>query len=122
MPTAGDRPGPALVGQGYGMTMTPLPLNSVQFSSKGLSRTMAVQSLYAARTPTNTVEVSARFLSCADKPATVMVRTSFMRASTAPAEAPSAWKTVYLQPRAIAMYSELSVSTDTAIYLIEVMQ
>jgi hypothetical protein len=121
-PTGGDRLGPALVGQAYGMAMTPLPLNSVQFGSDAASRSMAVQNLYAARTPTNTVEVSARFVSCLDKPAMVLVRASFLRANSAPAEPPSAWKSVYLEPRATAVYSELSTSIDAAHYLIEVMR
>jgi hypothetical protein len=119
-PTGGDRLGPALVGQPYGMAMTPLPLNSVQFGSDAASRSVAVQSLYAARTQTSTVEVSARFLSCQDKAATVLVRTSFLRANSAPAEPPSAWKSLYLEPRATAVYSELSTSIDAAHYLIEV--
>jgi hypothetical protein len=119
-PTGGDRPGPALVGQAYGMAMTPIPLNSVQFGSNDASRSLAVQSLHAVRTATGTVELSARFVSCLDTPTTVLVRTSFLRASTAPAEAPSAWRSVYLSPRATAIYSELSISLDAATYLIEI--
>ena len=121
-PIGGERPGPALVGQAYGMAMTPLPLNSVQFGSDAASRSMAVQNLYAARTATSTVEVSARFLSCLDKPTTVLVRTSFLRENSAQAEPPSAWKAVYLEPRATAVYSEMSTSIDAAHYLIEVMR
>lgn len=119
-PVAPDRPGPALVGQTYGMTITPLPLNSVQFSGGEIARSTAIQNLYASRTPMNTVEISARFVSCADTPATLMVRTSFLRANTSPAEPASAWKAVYLQPRGTAVYTELSISLDAASYLIEV--
>lgn len=120
LPATQDRTGPALVGQRYGMAMTPMPLNSVQFSGQDVARAMAVQNLYAARTPTGTVQVSARFVSCLDQPASVRVRTSFMRADTAPAEAPTPWRLVFLEPRATALYSELSVSTDATAYLIEV--
>ena len=114
------RSGPALVGQAYGMAMTPLPLNSVQFGSAALSRSVAVQKLYAERTPADMVQISARLVSCMDAPGVVRMRTTFMRADTAPAEAPSAWKVVHLEPRATALYSELSVTRDAASYLIEI--
>lgn len=119
-PIAGNRTGPALVGQSYGMAMTALPLNSVQFGSNVVAQSMAIQSLHAARTATNTVQVFARFVSCLDSASMVMVRTSFLRADTAPAEAPSAWKAVHMLPRGTAIYDESSVSLDAAHYLIEV--
>jgi len=121
-PIASNRPGPALVGQSYGMAMTALPLNSVQFGSNAAAQSMAIQSLHAARTATNTVQVLARFVSCLDSASMVQVRTSFLRADTSPAEAPSAWKTVHLLPRGTAVYDESSVSLDAAHYLIEVMK
>ena len=117
-----SRPGPALVGQSYGMQMTAMPLNSVQYGSHRASQLMAVQSLFSERSPTDTVQVTARFVSCADRPQVVRVRTSFLRSSQAPAEAPSAWKQVFLEPRATAVYTELSISRDVANYLIEVAQ
>jgi hypothetical protein len=120
VPANAVRSGPALVGQTYGMAMTPLPLNSVQFDSHTAAGMLAVQSLFAERSPTDTVQVTARFVSCADRPAAIRVRTSFMRASTAPAEAPTAWKTVHLEPRATAVYTEYSTSREVASYLIEV--
>ncbi len=122
LPAQSVRSGPALVGQSYGMAMTPLPVNSVQFGSRSASQVMAVQSLFAERSPTDTVQVVARFVSCADRATAVRVRTSFLRASLAPSEPPSAWKTVYLEPRATAVYTELSVATDVAHYLLEVGQ
>lgn len=120
LPSTQERPGPALVGQRYGMAMTPIPLDSVQFGGPETARAMAVQNLYATRTPTGTVQVSARFVSCLDQPASVRVRTSFVRADTSPAEAPTPWRLVFLEPRATALYSELSASTDASAYLIEV--
>jgi hypothetical protein len=119
-PTASDRPGPALVGQAYGMAMTPMPLNSVQFGSTDAATSLAVQNLYAERVPSNIVQVSARLVSCLDVPTSVRVRTSFFRSDTAPSEEPSAWKTVFLEPRATALYRESSVSRDTSAYLIEI--
>jgi hypothetical protein len=102
------------------MVMTPLPLNSVQFGSVEVSQALAVQNLYAERGPTDVVVISARFVSCLDTATSVRVRTSFMRANTAPAEEPSAWKTVFLEPRSTALYRESSISRDAATYLIEI--
>ena len=122
-PVANARPaGAALVGQPYGAAMTPMPLNSVQFGAADLAKAMAVQNLYAARTATGTVQLNVRFVSCLDVPASVLVRTSFMRTDTSPAEAPTPWKLVHLPPRATALYSELSASLDATTYLVEVGQ
>lgn len=116
------RTGPALVGQHYGMQMSPLPLNSVQFDSSDTAQAMAVQQLYAERTPTNSVRVTARLVSCGDRPRAVRMRTTFLRQTQATAEAPTAWKTVHLTARGLAHYEELSVSPDAHFYLIEIAQ
>jgi len=100
--------------------MTALPLNSVQFGSHAVASALAVQNLYASRTPNDTVQVVARLVSCTDQPSSVKIRTSFLKADTAPSEPPSAWKIVFLQPRSTAVYAELSTSHDTAAYLIEI--
>jgi hypothetical protein len=117
----GDRAGmPALVGLQYGEQATAIPLNSVQFSSWDAAKTLAVQRLSAGRTAANTVEVAARFVSCSNQPQTVRVRTSFLDANQAATEAPSAWRTVYLQPHLTANYSERSTATTVQSYLIEI--
>jgi hypothetical protein len=112
--------GPALVGQSYGLTMTPLPLNSVQFTSVEASQSIAVQNLYAERASTDVVQLTVRLVSCLDAPISVRVRTSFMRSNTSPAEEPSAWKTVHVEPRATALYRENSTSREAAAYLVEI--
>ena len=112
---------PALVGLEYGERASPIPLDSVQFSSMEAARSLSIQRLSAVRTPTNTVEVAARFVSCQNKAFAVRVRTSFMDASQAPTEQASAWQTVYLQPHLTAAYTERSLSTKVANYLIEIM-
>jgi hypothetical protein len=119
-PMKGARPGAALVSQEYGPQMTPIPLNSVQFSDWSIARSLAVQHLFASRTPTDTVQVVARLVSCVDRELTVKVRTSFLDANQAPVEGTSAWQTVYLTPRLTATYSERSTSKGVASYLIEV--
>ena len=121
-PNGSARPGPALVGQTYGMQMTPIPLDGVQFDSHGTAARVAVQQLWAARTPTDTVAVQARFVSCMDAPSQISVRTSFMRADGTPVEAPSAWKRLFLTPHALALYSESSVGRDVRHYVVEVAQ
>jgi hypothetical protein len=68
MPASSARPGPALVGQTYGMAMTPLPLNSVQFGTVEASQSLSVQNLYAERSSTDVVLLSVRLVSCLDTP------------------------------------------------------
>ena|SRR5260221_565352 len=122
-PMGGDRTaGPALVGHEYGPQTSPIPLNSVQFSSVDAAKSLAVQNLFAARTPGNTTSVTARFISCSAVTVAVRVRTSFMDANQAPTEPASAWQTVFLQPHLIATYAENSTSRNVANYLIEIMR
>jgi hypothetical protein len=122
-PMKGDRTGgPALVGHEYGPQTTPIPLNSVQFSDRSAANSLAVQNLYAARTPANTTSVTARLISCSDSSLAVRVRTSFMDADQAPTEPASAWQTVILQPHLTATYAENSTSRNVANYLIEIIQ
>jgi hypothetical protein len=119
-PEKGNRGGPALVGQEYGMQATPIPLNSVQFSNWPTVKNLSVQRLFAVRTPSDTVQVTARFISCADTALVIRVRTSFLDANQAPTEPTSAWQTVSLQPRLTAVYAEKSTSKKATNYLIEI--
>mgnify|MGYP006299970003 CR=1 FL=1 len=114
------RPGMALVGQQYGPQMTPMPLDSIQFTDTESLEKVAVQHLSATRTPTQVTRVTARFVSCVDEPVAIRVRTSFLDGVQRPAEPSSAWRTVHLQPRLTAAYSELSTSVEVANYLLEV--
>lgn len=122
-PPTGARPagpGPALVNQEYGTVATPIPTNAVLFTHEALARGVSVQALFAARTETGTVQVSARLVSCLDQALVLRARTSFMQKSTAPAEAPSAWQNVYLPARATAVYMERSLGAEeVALYLVE---
>jgi hypothetical protein len=111
---------PALVGVEYGTRATAIPLNSVQFSSWAAERSVSVEQLAASRASTNTVAVTARFLSCSDRDAAIRVRTSFFDAHQLATEPASAWQTVYLHPHLTAAYSEQSISTAVTNYLIEI--
>jgi hypothetical protein len=115
------RAGPALVGQEYGVQSTPIPLNSVQFADWGVAKELAVQHLFASRTPTNTVQLTARFISCSDEAVSLKVRVSFLDANQLPTEPTSAWQTVFLQPRLTAVYAERSAAKNVSSYLVEVM-
>lgn len=99
---------------------TPIPLEAVQFVDKGLGRKMMVQSLMAQKTPTDTVELVARLINCTDKPLQVQARSSFMSGAMAPIEPTSGWQRLFLQPRAMGVYTEKSISRDPAHYLVEV--
>jgi hypothetical protein len=113
--------GPALVQQAYGTAHTPIPANAVLFTHEGLAAHVAVQGLFAGRTEAGTVEVSARLVNCTDQPVALRARTSFLAASTAPAEPASAWQPVFLAPRATAVYQERSLGRErVASYLIEI--
>lgn len=112
---------PALVGKDYGLAMTPIPLDAVQMTNRALAASVAIQSVAARRTATDTVQVTSRFVNCTDKTINMQVRTSFMDASQVPTEPVSAWRTVFVPPRATAVYQENSIGRGAvAHYLIEV--
>lgn len=113
--------GAALVGQEYGEQSTPIPLNSVQFADWGTAKKLAVQHLFASRTPASTVQLTARFISCSDEVVSIKVRASFLDSNQMPTEATSAWQPVFLQPRLTAVYSERSTAKNVSSYLVEVM-
>jgi hypothetical protein len=110
--------GSALVAQEYG-SISPIPLDAVQFTDRKLSKEVAVQSLQASRTPTNTVQVTARLINCTDSAVVVGARSNFMDGSQAAIEAQTAWQNVVLQPRAMGVYQESSLSKAVERYVVE---
>ena len=111
--------GPALVAN-VPKSMTPIDLNAVQFTDKPLTRQVLVEGLFARRTETDTVEVTARFVNCTDKPLQVQARSSFMDLTQAPTEPVSAWTQVFIPPKGTGTYRERSMSRDDVqYYLIE---
>jgi ABC-type molybdate transport system substrate-binding protein len=79
------------------------------------------QDLFVRRTPAGSVEVTARIANCTDKPVEIHARASFMDEQKFPTEDPSAWQTVFLTPRSIGTYREVSIGgSNVAYYLIEV--
>ena len=111
--------GPVLVANVPG-SMTPIDLNAVQMTDKALTRAMVVEGLWAQRTATETLMVTARFVNCTDKPLVVRARSSFMDSNQIPTEPVSVWRTVLLPPRATGTYQERSIAgSNVAAYLIE---
>ncbi len=101
--------------------MTPIDLNAVQFTDKSLTRKTLVEALFARRTETDTVEVSARFVNCTGSPITIRARSSFMDDVQYPVEPVSAWQRVIIQPYAIGVYRETSMKrSEVKYYLIEI--
>ncbi len=107
-PSAG---GPALIAN-VSTSMTPIDLNSVLFTDRKLGRSMVVEAVFAQRTPTNGVKLTARVVNCTSQALAVQFRSNFMDANQIPTEKASAWKTVYLSPRATAVYEESSIGRD----------
>lgn len=119
--TRGAVSGPALLGQNYGPQMSAIPLDAVQYTDKALTQRVAVQSMFADRTETKTVAVGARFVNCTNEPVALGVRTSFLDDKQRPTETPSAWRTVFVPPKATSNYAETSIARDkVAHYLIEI--
>lgn len=113
--------GAALTGKEYGAQMSPIPLDAVLFGDKALARKVAVQSLSATRTAGDNVAVTARVVNCSDGPVQLGIRTSFLDEEQRPTEAPSVWRTVFVQPRSTGLYSEVSLGMGEVIhYLVEI--
>src|SRR3954468_10266041 len=110
---------PALLGQVSG-ELRPMPLDGVYVSDDAIERKIMVQSVFARRTPNQSLEVLTRVVNCTDYPLQIMGRTSFLDANTFPTEDPSAWKTIFVGPRSFATYQEVSIGgSNVASYLIE---
>ena len=110
--------GPALVAN-VPRAMTPIDLNAVQMTDKSVTRRVVVEGLFARRTETDTIEVTARFVNCTKKPLQIDARSSFLDADQFPSEPTSAWQRIFLPPLATGVYREQSMGRNVANYLIE---
>lgn len=111
--------GPALTALTRG-AMSPIPLNSVQIVDKNIRRKVLVQGLFARRTGTDTLEIIARIANCSDYPLQVEGRTSFQDGLQIPTEPVSAWQRVFLPPRSLGTYREVSTNnSDVKTFLVE---
>ena len=89
-------------------TMAPVPINTARVVDAQVANKVLIQAVAARRTETGTVEVQLRLLNCTDFPLQLQGRTMFLDANLMDTEAPSVWRRVFLPPRSIAQYSELS--------------
>lgn len=105
----GDSAGPALVAN-VPSSMTPIDLNAVQFTDRKLGRRIIVEGVQAMRNPNQGLKVFVRLVNCKSQPITVQLRTNFLDNNQMPTEQPSAWRTVFLSPRATAGYEENSIA------------
>jgi|JI7StandDraft_1071085.scaffolds.fasta_scaffold24230_3 hypothetical protein len=105
----GDSAGPALVAN-VASSMTPIDLNAVQFTDRKLGRRIIVEGVQAVRNPNQGLKVFVRLVNCKSQPITVQLRTNFLDGNQMPTEQPSAWRTVFLSPRATAGYEENSIA------------
>jgi hypothetical protein len=111
--------GPALVAN-VSRAMTPIDLNAVLMTDKPVWKSVVVEGLFARRTETETLEVTARLVNCSKNPIVIQARASFMDEGQAPTEAPSVWKTIFISPLATGVYQERSIGTTrVGAYLIE---
>jgi len=101
-------------------SMTPIPLNSVQIIDKRMLHKVLVQGLFARRTETDTIEVIARIANCTDYPLQLEGRTAFQDEAQIPSEPVSAWQRLFLAPKSLTVYRELSTGTSqVSTFLVE---
>lgn len=101
-------------------SMTPIDLNAVQMTDRRLWKSVIVEGLFARRTETDTLEVTARFVNCTKEPIVIQARSNFMDDMQVPTENASVWKTIFISPLATAVYQERSIATTKiANYLVE---
>lgn len=102
--------GPALVAN-VPNSMTPIDLNAVQMTDRKLWKSVIVEGLFARRTETNALEITARFVNCTNEPIVIEARTDFMDAQQVPTEKESAWQRIFISPRATKTYQTQSIGT-----------
>lgn len=113
-----DSPGgPALVAN-VPTSMTPIDLNAVLMTDRNLWKSVVVEGLFARRTETDALEVTARFVNCTKKPIVIQARVDFMDAQQVPTEKESAWQQIYLSPLSTKTYQTSSIGTVKVAYFL----
>jgi len=111
--------GPAFIGD-VPRSMTPIDLDAVLWTDTWVLRHVVLEGLFAQRTETGTLEVTARFVNCTKSPISIQVRSNFTDGNQIPTEPASMWRTVFISPRATGVYQERSIASDkVANYLLE---
>lgn len=111
--------GPALIDTSD--RVAPIAADAALFLDRHLERQIAVQNVSATRLRAGAVRVTARLANCTAGDHAVRLRTSFLDAALRPAEATSAWQTVFVPRHGLALYDETSLGSGGAThYLIEI--
>lgn len=111
--------GPALIAN-VPRSMTPIDLNAVLMTDRNLWKSVVVEGLFARRTETDALEVTARFVNCTKNPIVIQARVDFMDAQQVPTEKESAWQQIYLSPLSTKTYQTQSIGTvNVAYFLLE---
>jgi hypothetical protein len=96
------------------------PPNSISITDAAITRKLFAAEPVAKRTPTGTMKVVARFFNCTNYPLQIDARTQFLDGDQQPAEPVSAWKRVFLPPRANTYYEESSIAVEAQSFQIDI--
>lgn len=92
---------------------------AVSVLSPDLAKVIGVREVSTSRTATNLAAVQTTVYNCSDADVVLIMRTQFSgdRGQT---EAPSAWRTVHLPPRASAVYGESAIHASTSRVMVDI--
>ena len=93
--------------------------NSISITDEAITRKFYAPEPVSKRSPTGTMKVTARFFNCTDYPLQLDARTQFFGGDRQPAERVSAWKRIFLSPRADSYYEESSIAVDAQSFQID---
>ncbi|MBU6166270.1 MAG: hypothetical protein KGQ52_09055 [Alphaproteobacteria bacterium] len=117
---AAPAPAGAALNASVPAAMAPISLNSVQFTDRRLGRRLVVAGVQAVRSGHHGLIVHVRLVNCRSQPLAVQLRSHFLDAGQLPTEPASAWRTLFLSPRATAAYQESSwAGPRVAAFLVE---
>jgi hypothetical protein len=98
-----------------------IEFNTVALLDDGLDMKVKAQTTNAKRSPTGTVEVWAVLKNLTNEQIMVEGRVWFFDQDEQPVEGPTAWKRLFIPPKSMATYKELSTKvTEVGYYYIEV--
>lgn len=95
-------------------------MNNVGLLDDELGSKIAVEMTNGKRTPSNTVEAWAQLRNRTDHPQQLECRVLWYFADESPAEEPTAWQRLFLDPNSFATCKGLSTRIDVEYYYIEV--
>lgn len=94
--------------------------NNVALLDDSIARKIEVQRSGARRTPTDSLEVFVVFRNRTDYPQQIECRVQFFDQNKFPAEDPSSWQRLFLDPNAIVAWKQTSMRGNVSFYYVEV--